>query len=319
MMNLKNFVQILLLLFFCLFSGCYNNESLIESEDDLIKSIVKSYKTENVIVVVIDGPRQSETWQSPDRKYIPKMVKELAPQGVVISEFYNHGVTYTVPGHIAITTGNYESKSNKQEQLPIEPSFFQMWLKITNAPKEKAWIITSKEKLNVLADCREVEWRNSYNPSIDAVNREDEKTYQKAIEVFTTHQPQLVLVHFGGPDIKGHSGIWEKYVNSIAVADSLTYEIWSFIENHNFYKGTTTLIVTNDHGRHLDNIATGFVEHGDKCEGCIHLNFYATGPDFKKNVISSTNRELVNILPTIGELMGFQYDDNKDVMWELFK
>lgn len=316
-MRFKNIAFVFL--FFFLFTGCYNNESLIETEDDLSKAAGNLYKTENVIVVVIDGPRQSETWQSVDRKYIPIMANLLAPQGVIISEFYNHGVTFTVPGHVAICTGNYESLSNKGEQLPTEPSFFQMWLKISNAPKEKAWIITSKEKLNVLADCRDVEWRNSFNPSFDTANRNDEETYQKATEILTNYQPQLVLLHFRGPDANGHAGDWDKYVNSIAIADSLTYELYRFIENHNFYKNKTTIMVTNDHGRHLDNIATGFIGHGDNCPGCTHLNFYAYGPDFKKNVISTTEREQVHILPTVGELMGFQIDDNKNVMWELFK
>ncbi|WP_319228298.1 sulfatase-like hydrolase/transferase [Draconibacterium orientale] len=300
-------------------TGCYNNESLIEIEDDLSKAADKPYKTENVIVVVIDGPRQSETWQSVDRKYIPRMANLLAPQGVIISEFYNHGATFTVPGHVAICTGHYESLSNKGEQLPTEPSFFQMWLKISKAPKEKAWIITSKEKLNVLADCRDVEWRNSFNPSFDTANRDDEETYQKATEILTNYQPQLVLLHFRGPDANGHAGDWDKYISSIAIADSLTYELYRFIENNDFYKNRTTIMVTNDHGRHLDNIATGFMAHGDNCMGCTHLNFYAVGPDFKKDIISTTEREQVDILPTVGELMGFQIDDNKNVMWELFK
>ncbi|MCW0484842.1 alkaline phosphatase family protein [Gaoshiqia sediminis] len=99
-------------------AGCYTNEELLEKEDDLKKVAEKTYKTENVIVVVVDGPRQSETWQSTDRKYIPKMDKELAPQGVVISEFYNNGITFTVPGHVAITTGKYETISNKGGNCP---------------------------------------------------------------------------------------------------------------------------------------------------------------------------------------------------------
>ncbi len=185
--------------------------------------------------MVIDGPRQSETWQSVDRKYIPKQDKELAPKGVVISEFYNEGITLTVPGHVAITTGKYETIGNKGEQVPTEPSFLQLWLKISNAAKDKAWIVTSKDKLNVLANCNKLQWRNAYNPSVDAVFREDVKTFDAAKEILQKHNPRLMLLHFRGPDSAGHAGDWDDYVQNIAIADSLLYELWNFIETDEFY------------------------------------------------------------------------------------
>lgn len=298
--------------------GCYSNEELFETENTL-KAAKQNYNTENVILVMVDGPRQSETWQSTDRKYIPMMDKYLAPQGIVISAFYNNGVTFTVPGHVATLTGTYESISNKGEQLPTKPSFFQMWLKVSAAPKEKAWIITSKSKLNVLANCKEVGWRNSFNPSVDAADRDDIVTYNTAKEIMQEHKPNLVLLHFRGPDTYGHAGNWEKYVESIAIADSLLYELWNFVESSEFYKDNTTMIMTNDHGRHLDQISGGFEHHGDHCLGCRHLNFYAVGPDFKQGEISSIEREQTNILPTVAELMGFELEDSKEIMWELFK
>ena len=137
-MRFKNIAFVFL--FFFLFTGCYNNESLIETEDDLSKAAGNLYKTENVIVVVIDGPRQSETWQSVDRKYIPIMANLLAPQGVIISEFYKLGVTFTVTDHVAICSGNYESLTNKSEQMTTESTVFHLGLNLSNTPKQTAWI-----------------------------------------------------------------------------------------------------------------------------------------------------------------------------------
>ena len=194
-----------------------------------------------------------------------------------------------------------------------------MWLKVTQEATNKAWVVTSKAKLNVLVNCKEVEWRNSFNPEVNAADREDTNTFQVAKNILLEYKPRLMLLHFRGPDAYGHSGDWNKYVNSIAVADSLLFELCNFIDTNDFYSGKTTLIMTNDHGRHLDNIAGGFSEHGDQCVGCSHLNFYATGPDFKEGVISSIKREQTNILPTVAELLGFQIDDSKEIMWELFK
>jgi arylsulfatase A-like enzyme len=300
--------------------GCYNENRLFDTEHDLLKVTDNQYQTKNVVVVVVDGARQSETWGDPKHRYIPNMSKKLAPQGIVLSNFYNSGSTVTIPGHTAITTGYYDNISNNGDEYPQKPSFFQMWLKVSGMPGIKAWIVASKSKLKVLADCGDMAWRTSFNPSVDAEDRDDTLTFKAAMYVFKTYKPHLFLIHFRGPDYYGHQNEWDKYLHSIIETDSLAFEIWNYLENDDFYKNNTTLIITNDHGRHLDNIADGFIGHGDNCSGCTHINFFATGPDFKKNMITVTHREQIDILPTVCELMGFTSSGFKrKVMWELFK
>ncbi|WP_238555152.1 hypothetical protein [Chryseobacterium sp. P1-3] len=80
------------------------------------------------------------------------------------------------------------------------------------------------------------------------------------------------------------------------------------------------MIVSNDHGRHLD-AKGGFKSHGDGCEGCRHIEFFAIGPDFKKNTIITTgNYEQIDITSTIAELLRFplQYGKGK-VIKDAFK
>ena len=57
---------------------------------------------ERVVVVVIDGPRWSETWGEATRVHIPRRALQLAPQGVLFTAFLNRGPTYTNSGHAAI-------------------------------------------------------------------------------------------------------------------------------------------------------------------------------------------------------------------------
>jgi arylsulfatase A-like enzyme len=300
-------------------AGCYYGNDFFSTDYDLLKISGSSYKTENVVIVVIDGPRFSETWGDPEHSYIPKMDSVMAHQGVVLSNFYNSGPTSTIPGHTAIITGNYENISNNGDEYPRKPSFFQMWLKISGMPGTKAWIVTSKEKLKVLADCSDPAWRNSFNPSVDTADRDDKTTFETAMNVFKNFQPRLFLIHFRGPDQYGHQNEWDNYLHSIYETDSLTFEIRNYLENDEFYKNKTTFFVTNDHGRHLDGIENGFIGHGDHCTGCTHINFFASGPDFRKNLIIETRWEQINILPTVGELMGFTSSGFKrKVMWELF-
>lgn len=287
---------------------------------------ISSFKTKNVIVVVMDGPRYSETWGDSTHQYIPRMANDLLPQGIVSTQFYNNGPTYTTAGHTAITTGNYQEINNAGLEIPAAPSIFQYWLKKYNVDTSAAWVIASKSKLAILADCQDSNWSGTFNASTNCgVNglgsavRDDSSTFEIAKSILTMYHPNLVLINFREPDFSGHQNNWTNYTQGIKDVDEYIYQVWNYIETDPIYKGTTTLFVTNDHGRHLDTVSTGFSGHGDSCDGCRHINFFACGPDFKKNVMFDTPRELIDIPTTIAWLMDFNFPSGQgNVMHELF-
>ncbi len=292
-----------------------------EKELDLDNKITPSnFKTKNVIVLIIDGPRFTETWGDPNNVLIPNLHNRLAAKGVINQEFYNLGNTHTIPGHTAIVTGIYEDLDNNGRQYPSYPSFLQHWLKITRNNPNKAWIVTSKEKLEVLSNCSSIDWRNSYLPSIDAKDRFDKSTFVAAKQILENFHPNLMVINLKGPDWWGHHRNWELYKQGISQTDSMLNALYDIIETDTIYKGKTTLIMTNDHGRHLDGLRDGFVNHGDKCLGCTHINFFGYGPDFKMGKLINTQREQIDIVPTITHLLGFQMNQcNGHIMTELFK
>ncbi|MBI3511149.1 MAG: alkaline phosphatase family protein [Bacteroidetes bacterium] len=285
------------------------------------------YKTKHVIVIVVDGARYSETWGDSTQQYIPFRRGQLYNEGVVLNNFRNNGYTWTSAGHDAMCTGYYEPLDNGGNQLPQYPSMFQYYRKATGAPMEKTWVITSKDKLFVLANCRDASMQSLYTPSYDCGvagpftgYRHDSITYQKIISTFTQYHPDLMLVNFREPDWSGHQGVWANYTAGIVSTDHYIALIWNYLQNDPYYKGTTTLIVTNDHGRHLDNVYDGFVSHGDGCEGCRHIEFIAAGPDFRHGETLNYDYEQIDIPKTIAELMQFDMPTgNGKVMRELFK
>ncbi len=286
----------------------------------------KNYKTENVLVLIMDGPRYSETWGDPTHQHIPNMANNMAQHGVIYEGFRNNGPTYTCSGHTAISTGIYQRIDNTGREYPKNPSMFQYWLKESGKARTAAWVISSKDKLHILSDCKNKKWRGTYRPYSDCgLNgfqtgyRKDEETLEHTLSTLKKEQPNLMLVNFKNPDSWGHAGNWERYLSSMKKTDAYIYEIFKFIQNDPHYKGKTTIFVTNDHGRHLDGRKDGFVSHGDRCEGCRKINCFAYGPDFKKGVISNVARELIDIPVTIGVLMGFTIPKSKGkVMTELF-
>ncbi len=302
-----------------LLAGCESVE-VLNPASTYIKEGDNSFQTENVVVVVIDGPRFSETWGDPDKEFIPKLAKELAPQGTVYTNFYNQGPTFTTSGHVAVTTGRYQLMPNDGSALPHFPSIFQFYLNQTGQGPESAQIISSKAKLGILADCTNNKWRGKYNPITDTQDRPDHKTFNAALQVLKNDHPNLLLIHFRGPDAAGHGNDWQGYLNSISETDHYVWELWNFLQAEVYYRNHTTLLVTNDHGRHLDHIKDGFISHGDRCQGCLHINLFAVGPDFKTGQLIHHPRQSVDIAPTIAQLLGFSIPQSHgNVLVELFK
>jgi predicted AlkP superfamily pyrophosphatase or phosphodiesterase len=283
--------------------------------------------TENVIVIIIDGARYSETWGDTTHQYMPFLHNNLSKCGTIYNRFYNNGPTYTLAGHVSVTTGIYQEIDNSGKELPKLPSYIQKYNFTTLSEKERSWIIASKDKLEVLSNTLDTTYFNKNMPSANCgINglgsgyRTDSITFKVLMETLSIKNPRLVLVNFSEPDYFGHGNNWEKYIQSIKNADQYIYRIWEFIQTDSFYKDKTALFVTNDHGRHLDGVADGFVSHGDGCEGCRHLMFYASGPNFKTGVVLENKRELIDIPSTIYNML--KLDDNLTqgkIMEELFE
>ncbi|MEC4113773.1 sulfatase-like hydrolase/transferase [Myroides pelagicus] len=306
---------------FILFS-CSKDDNTPET-----KTKNKKYQTENVVLLVIDGPRISETWLEKDQILIPNRLN-LLKQGVFISNFKNNGLTNTNAGHTALITGVYDSIQNNGKELPTNPSVLQQWLKQSKNDNSKAWVIVSKDKLEVLNNTKNTEWNNKYMPKADAgtagnpsAYREDAVTISKFKNVIKTDKPNIVVINLKDVDSKGHSGDWDGYLDAIETTDQSIKEIWEYLQGDENYKGKTTLIVSNDHGRHVDDNGKGFISHGDDCTGCRHIEFFAIGPDFKQNTtISTGSYEQIDVANTIAELLDvkLEYSQGK-VIKDIFK
>jgi arylsulfatase A-like enzyme len=299
------------------YSGCSKDPAVNEK---------KPYKTKNVVIIVVDGPRYTETWGHPTRQLIPHRNQMLA-EGVLCTKFYNDSFCYTNSGHTAITTGVYQNINNSGLEIPRYPSIFQYWLKATQRPASEAWVITTKDKLHILSDCTLPQWQGQFRPMTDcgvsgpgSGYRQDSVTFNNAKNILTTNHPGLVLINFKQPDADAHANDSAGYVQGIIDTDRYVYELWQHLQSDPFYQGNTTLIVTNDHGRHTAGHLDGFVSHTDRCDGCRHIEFFGIGPDFKKNYVCETKYSQIDIANTVADLMGFSMPSaNGRIMRDVLK
>lgn len=268
------------------------------------------YQAKYHIIVVMDGPRWSETWGDTTYKLIPNLANTLRPQGTFFSNFKNDGVTLTNSGHTAMTTGVYQRISNVGKQLPKNPNIFQYYLKQYKVDKTKTWILTSKGKLEMLANTKKKDWWNKYQPATYCGTQglgvgfpNDRDMYPTFKKTILENKPHLAIVNFLDADAWAHQGSWEKYVNGIKEIDGFIADLWNAIQADPEMGNKTAMYITNDHGRHLEGVKKGFESHGCKCDGCRHISLLALGPDFEKGKVVSTHYGLIDIPATIAHMM----------------
>lgn len=280
----------------------------------------------NIFVVIIDGPRYSETWGDQTHQYIPAY-DSLSSFASVFTNFKNEGLTNTVNGHVAICTGYYDTLANDGSESPKYGSFLQYWLQKTNADPNKAWVITSKDKLHVLSNCEDQQLKNQFQPMTwsgysgpGSGYADDSLTLHRVLFVMRTYKPKLMVINFKQPDVSGHMADWNGYLNGIKASDSYMKAIWLKIQSDSVYKNKTNVFITNDHGRHLDGIADGYVSHGDTCSGCRHINLMAIGPNIQANKLVTNAYSQADITATIAKLLKLQMPHSKGkVMDEILK
>lgn len=285
-------------------------------------------KAKHVVVLVIDGARFSETFGDPTHQYIPHLATELAAQGAVWTDFANDGPTYTEAGHAALTTGFYQEIDNTGRDLPRHPSLFQLLVKANGGDAGVAWLITTKDKLATLSDCKDPAWNGQFQcrsdcgrggKGVGAGYREDAETWQRVSEILPKEHPRYTLINLKQPDASGHGKNWEGYLQGIRDGDATAKKLWDLIQGDPVYRGTTDLFITDDHGRHLDGHKDGYVSHGDDCAGCRHIMLVALGPDVPAGSVFAVHRSLVDVAATAAWILGLQLEGSPghrlDELW----
>jgi len=259
---------------------------------------------QNVIIVVIDGARYTESFGG-GNTFIPHLYDDLRPQGYLYTNFRiaHEGKTETNPGHATILSGTWQQIANNGTQRPTKPTIYEYFRKELGSSITDNYIIGGKAKLGILAYSSDPGYGVDYGASSSCADVTDNAVYDNLIYVMETYQPKLILASLSDTDKYGHGGVWTNYVNALTNADNLIYQLWQHIEagDYGYTTSNTTLFVTNDHGRHT----TDFTGHGDDCDGCEHIMLFAIGRNVQPGVENSDLRYQIDLAPTVGDLLDF--------------
>ncbi len=134
----------------------------------------------------------------------------------------------------------------------------------------------------------------------------DELSVYIARQLMRQLAPSLLWITLHDIDI-AHSGAYSLYLEGIQRSDRLCAEIWRTIESEPEYAGKTNLFILPDFGRDSDTDVggNGFQHHrtGDPLSRTTWI--IALGPGIRENVIVERAVESVDLVPTLGSILGF--------------
>ncbi len=134
----------------------------------------------------------------------------------------------------------------------------------------------------------------------------DELSVYVAHRLMLQSAPSLLWITLHDIDV-AHSGAFSLYIDGIQRTDRLCSEIWNHIQTNPEYANKTTMFVLPDFGRDSDTnpAGNGFQHHrtGDAASRTTWM--MVLGPGVRQGAFVERAVESVDLVPTVGRLLGF--------------
>lgn len=293
----------------------------------------------NVIIITLEGVRNSESIDDLTHQYIPNIWNKLRGKGTLYTNLVNINCEFHIPSQQAINTGDiYEASWDL-----LNPTLFHYVKDKYRLPNYKLWMIGHWDKTNyslhpysyfvkkddpcVFSQMQPDEnHRNHKLMKIMSIQekkfnleRGKEIEYNKVTEwpvwdsasdiaheivmkIFRVYKPKLV--HYVLSDTESaHYGNYAQYVMSLKAADEKIAEVWEFIKKDPYYKDNTYLFIN------VDGPRDAYYQHHNKSHEPVWL--YAFGPDVKQDKIIQKPIYHIDIFSTIAHLMKIETHETK--------
>lgn len=122
-----------------------------------------------------------------------------------------------------------------------------------------------------------------------------------------TLAPRALFIGYGETDEWAHSGRYDNVLRSARAVDSLVNQLWTTLQSMPQYRGTTTMVLTTDHGRGASR--DSWRRHDEKTRGSDETWIALLGPDTpvlgnRRNPASITASQ---IAATLAAVLGEDY------------
>jgi hypothetical protein len=288
------------------------------------------------------GELRGRLWRSsPEERraaLMPFFWGTLAQQGAVLGNV-NKGSSVRVtnrfhnsyPGYSELLTGRAQDdviRGNNRVQNPT-PSFLQFLKKRWDLPREQVAVFASWDMFSYICESKPGEifinagYQDSTVPAGSArvadLNslqkqalytedsaRHDAFTFALAMEYLKSVKPRLFYIAFDETDDWAHIKRYDRVLESIQFFDEALRQLWTWIQDSPQYRGSTTLMITCDHGR--GSTKNDWNSHGI-VPGDEQIWLAAIGPDIpaRGELTDTPTYSQRDIAATALELLGVDY------------
>ncbi len=279
----------------------------------LIPGRASAQTAEHVFVFVIDGIRASEAADAPGLGVLGPLA-HMADGGSILTRVDITGQTVTLPAHHTLLTGTWSDYGGTRPyeertyHLPRSPTLFEAYRRHTGADQASTWLIGNTAYIHDLTHSFMPGYGETYAASRGVSYEPDTKdawAWEQVDEALAQGEVDLMLVNLHEVDRRGHANEWDNYVGKGIEAAEGIADFWQRLQDDPVYAGSSVLIVTSDHGRHHDDIESGWISHGCYCRGCRNVFLLALGPGIRGSNVDDTAVSFLDIAPTIAQLMDF--------------
>jgi hypothetical protein len=249
-----------------------------------------------------------ETPEERRQALLPYFWGSLAPQGIVLgnkakgsSVRPRNPLLFSAPGYAEILTGQYQPDvtTNDVRRYPHRTvlEFVREELRLDG---RQVATIGSWEGFKTLSSSREgafftnggyekvppdvatprIAFLDDLQNQIMALweeGRSDAVTFNIALEYLKTQRPRLLYIALGESDDWAHARRYDRLLDYIHVVDGYLRSLWETLASIDAYRGSTTLILTTDHGRGVR--PSDWVEHEEGVKGSEDIWIAVVGPD----------------------------------------
>jgi len=136
-------------------------------------------------------------------------------------------------------------------------------------------------------------------------------TFEYTKEYLKQYKPRVMYMAFDEPDDMAHAGNYKFYLDRSRQEDGYIKALWDMIQSDPYYKNTTTLLITCDHGRGEEPMDK-WRDHGADVKGSEQTWFAVIGPDTAPTgeVKTPTITYHKQLAQTLAQLLGFDFKAN---------
>jgi Type I phosphodiesterase / nucleotide pyrophosphatase len=144
--------------------------------------------------------------------------------------------------------------------------------------------------------------------------RHDYITFEMALDYMKVIRPRVLHIAFDETDDWAHEKRYNRVLDAIGYLDRCLFKLWEVIQNLPEYHGTTTLIVTSDHGRGAT--INDWHSHGKDVAGADQIWLAIFGPDTPAVGEATNVPEILqrDVAPTMLDLIGIDYHEYAGVL-----